>query len=179
MVLYPLENASGGRIPPETLQVLTRIALRNFERETSVELVNGRDPERLATAQATVAGERGPLQSRAESLGRAVGAQGVFYGIVSTFRERQGTRLGASVSPAISYTLWLSDVRTSEVLWTARYSREQKPLSENLLQVGSALKDGVGYKTSEQLSEIGFRDTARHLEKLRGLERKSSNKTNR
>lgn len=174
VAFYPLENVPGGRIAPETLSKLSGVALNAFERETSLDFLNGSEPELFAAVYSKLARERGPLQSRAQSLGKAVKAQGVLYGFFSNYREREGTRLGASVSPSVSFTLLMIDVKTSSVVWTARYSREQKPLSENLFQVGSALKDGVGYKTSEQLSEIGFRDIARRLEKLRTSERQTS-----
>src|SRR5690606_18309868 len=100
-------------------------------------------------------------------LGRALGAQGALFGVVNQYEESDGSRYGASRASAVSFKLWLLDLSTNQVVWQATYQNREQSLTENLFRVGQALKDGVGFKSSIQLAENGFRDAAEALEAVR------------
>ena len=93
--------------------------------------------------------------------------QAFLLGTVNSYRKMQGTRLGASQTALVGFRLQLVDAKNKQILWTASFFREEKPLSDNLFQAPEILKRGVGFRTSRELMNYGFKQAALKLEKLR------------
>jgi hypothetical protein len=77
----------------------------------------------------------GNLEQNAIALGKKVNADGVIYGTVTRYRDRVGYEFAASTSAAVAMTLYFLDEKSGQVVWTAKYAREQKTLSENFLDL--------------------------------------------
>ena len=77
----------------------------------------------------------GNLEQNAIALGKKVNADGVIYGTVTRYRDRVGYEFAASTSAAVAMTLNFLDEKSGQVVWTAKYAREQKTLSENFLDL--------------------------------------------
>lgn len=108
---------------------------------------------------------KGPLQARAQALGKAVGADGVLYGTVSRYRERVGTEFGAREPASVAFTLSLLSVSTGKVLWTRTFDETQQSLSSNLFNWWQFWRGGPRWFTAEQFTRLGVE---RLLENLAG-----------
>lgn len=70
---------------------------------------------------------------QAREIGRQVQADGVLFGRVLRYRDRQGRGWGSEYPASVAFSLFLLDVKTGQVAWSARFDETEKPLSENIL----------------------------------------------
>ena len=98
---------------------------------------------------------KGPLQSRARDLGKAVNADGVLYGTVSRCQERVGSEYGVHAPTSVAFTLSLVSVSTGKVLWTRTFAETQQPLSSNLLNWWQFWRGGPRWFTAEEFTRLG------------------------
>jgi len=96
--------------------------------------------------------QSGPsLRAMAKEVGDRLGVDGVVMGLVRTYREREGTRIGAKPA-AVGFEMFLVQPSDGTVLWKGEFYEEQKPLTQDV--VGFFEKSG-GFVTARELSEIG------------------------
>jgi hypothetical protein len=68
------------------------------------------------------------------------------------------------VSPAsVAFDLHLIDVDSGEIIWTGNFDQTQRPLSENILELGSFFKRGASWVTAEELAKGGLEDILRRF----------------
>ncbi len=91
------------------------------------------------------------LGAVAKELGARLNVDGVLMGKVRTYREREGTRLGAKPA-AVGFEIFLVRPSDGTVLWKGEFFEEQKPLTQDV--VGFFEKSG-GFVTAQELSELG------------------------
>ncbi len=91
------------------------------------------------------------LRGMAQEVGGRLHVDGVLVGMVRTYREREGTRMGAKPA-AVGFEIFLVRSSDGAVLWKGEFFEEQKPLTEDV--VGFFEKSG-GFVTAQELSEIG------------------------
>jgi hypothetical protein len=75
------------------------------------------------------------MDQNALQLGRKVAADGVIYGAVTRYRERVGFEYAIQTPAAVAFTLYFVDENSKQVVWTAKFAREQKTLSENVIDL--------------------------------------------
>ena len=73
------------------------------------------------------------MDSHALAIGKKLAADGVIYGSVNKYRERVGFEYSAQTPAAVTLTLNFVDEHSGQIVWTAKYAREQKALTENIL----------------------------------------------
>jgi hypothetical protein len=112
----------------------------------------------------------GPLQARAQALGKAVGADGVLYGTVSRYRERVGTEFGAREPASVAFTLSLVSVSTGKVLWTRTFDETQQSLSSNLFNWWQFWRGGPRWFSAEQFTHLGVERLLDNLARQLGLD---------
>ncbi|HVO24492.1 MAG TPA: hypothetical protein VMW56_12790 [Candidatus Margulisiibacteriota bacterium] len=113
---------------------------------------------------------KGPLQVRAQALGKAVSADGVLYGTVSRYRERVGTEFGATEPASVAFTLSLLSVSNGKVLWTRTFDETQQSLSSNLLNWWQFWEGGPRWFTAEQFTHLGVERLLNNLAGQLGLD---------
>lgn len=91
------------------------------------------------------------LKTLAKEVGDRLKVDGVLMGLVRTFREREGTRIGAKPA-AVGFEIFLIRPSDGTVLWKGEFFEEQKPLNQDF--VGFFEKSG-GFVTAQELSELG------------------------
>jgi len=119
----------------------------------------------------------GNLQDNALALGRAVSADGVLYGTVERYKERVGVAYAAASPAAVTFTLHLIDIKSKQVVWTAKFSKSQKALSENVLNLVNFIQnsgrwvraheiadEGVKAAVADLRSEIALNQNVKHFE---------------
>lgn len=91
------------------------------------------------------------LRTLAKEVGERLKVDGVLMGKVRTYREREGTRMGAKPA-AVGFEIFLVQPSDGTVLWKGEFFEEQKPLTQDV--VGFFEKSG-GFVTARELSELG------------------------
>lgn len=103
------------------------------------------------------------VRARTRKLGELVHADGVLFGQVLYFRERIGEAGGAKSPASVTFVLELLDVRRGDVIWRGRFEETQRPLSENLFEIGTFAKRGARFLTGEELAADGIKRAVREL----------------
>jgi hypothetical protein len=89
----------------------------------------------------------------AKDVGERWNVDGVLMGLVRTYREREGSRMGAKPA-AVGFEIFLVQPSDGTVLWKGEFFEEQKPLTQDV--VGFFEKSG-GFVTAQELSDIGVK----------------------
>ena len=93
------------------------------------------------------------LRLLAKEAGNRLNVDGVLMGMVRTYREREGSRMGAKPA-AVGFEVLLVKPSDGMLLWKGEFFEEQKPLTQDV--VGFFEKSG-GFVTARELSEIGVK----------------------
>jgi len=96
------------------------------------------------------------LDQNALALGRKVAADGVIYGTVNRYRERVGFDFGAQSPAAVAFTLNFVDENTKQVVWIAKFAREQKALSQNILDLPNFVSRGARWVRAHDIAAEGI-----------------------
>ena len=97
----------------------------------------------------------GDLATRAQALGKAVGADAVLIGSVFRFRERVGSEYGARQPAAVGFTLQLISVSSGHLLWSGTFDQAQQSLSTNLFNWWQFWQGGPRWFTAAEFAGIG------------------------
>jgi len=164
IVLLPLRGDEEASTMPANVHELLVSA---FERKTSMEILNRTQAAKTADELSHAENKAQALRQTAADFGRAMGAQGVLFGIVTHYNLSSGSKFGADSLASTGFRLWLIDPRNSQTLWTASYENTEQPLSENLFRLGEKVKSGVGFRDADELLKTGFEAAAEELERSR------------
>jgi hypothetical protein len=96
------------------------------------------------------------LDQSAVVLGRKVAADGVIYGVVNRYRERIGFDYAAQTPAAVAFVLNFVDENTKQVVWTAKFAREQKALSQNILDLPNFVSHGARWVRAHDIAVEGI-----------------------
>jgi hypothetical protein len=96
------------------------------------------------------------LYDEALTLGRKVGADGVIYGTVHRYKERVGFDYAAQSPAAVAFTLNFLDEKSKQVVWTAKFAREQKALSQNILDLPNFIAHGARWVRAHDIAVEGI-----------------------
>ncbi|MEO6203695.1 MAG: hypothetical protein ABIU05_27530 [Nitrospirales bacterium] len=91
------------------------------------------------------------LPVMAQEVGSRLKVDGVLAGLVRTYREREGSSLGAKPA-AVGFEVYLLRPSDGMVLWTGEYFEEQKPLNQDVV---GFFEKGGGFVTADKLAELG------------------------
>ena len=97
----------------------------------------------------------GDLKTRAQALGKAVGADAVLFGTVSRFVERVGAEYGAREPAAVGLTLQLISVPSGNILWRGTFDQTQQALSTNLFNWWQFWRGGPRWFTAAEFTCLG------------------------
>jgi hypothetical protein len=104
------------------------------------------------------------LDQNALALGRKVAADGVIYGVVNRYRERVGFDYGAQTPAAVAFVLKFVDENSKQVVWTAKFAREQKALSQNILDLPNFLSHGARWVRAHDIAVEGINGALDNLQ---------------
>lgn len=88
--------------------------------------------------------------------GQRAEVDAVVVGHIFRFRERQGNRASVESPASVAFDLHLIDVASGRMLWSSGFDETQKPLTDNILEIGTFIKRGGGWATAEELSSSGL-----------------------
>ena len=140
-----------GAVPDGAPAVLTRILWEQLRAKTTTSLI---PPEQSVGERAEMLSETADFRERrmVAELGRRQGADAVLLGTLYRYRERVGLNYAADTPAAVTFDLILLDTASGRVVWWRSFDEVQQALSENLLKIGTFLKDKGRWLTAAQMS---------------------------
>jgi hypothetical protein len=97
------------------------------------------------------------------NTGKRAEADAVLIGHIFRFQERKGNRASVESPASVAFDLHLIDVVSGQIVWTGHFDETQRPLSENLLELGSFIKRGASWITAEELAQGGLENIVRRF----------------
>jgi hypothetical protein len=107
----------------------------------------------------------GSSEERARTLAAAVHADGVFYGSVWRFREREGSEYGSRHPASVAFDLALYSVESGRTVWREEFDQTQEPLSSNLLNWWQFWRAGPRWFSAAELARLGVEKLVSDLER--------------
>lgn len=104
------------------------------------------------------------LDQNALALGRRVAADGVIYGVVNRYRERIGFDYAAQSPAAVAFVLKFVDENSKQVVWTAKFAREQKALAQNILDLPNFISHGARWVRANDIAVEGINGALDNLQ---------------
>lgn len=95
------------------------------------------------------------MDANALALGKAVAADGVLYGTVNKYRERVGFEYSAQTPAAVAFTLSFVDLHSGQIVWSAKYARDQKALSENIFDLPNFIANKGRWVRAHDIAQEG------------------------
>jgi len=103
------------------------------------------------------------LQQNAIALGKKVSADVVLYGVLERFKERVGVDYAAASPASVTFTLHAVDVNGRQVIWTAKFARSQKALTENVFDLVTFLQHNGRWVKAHEIAMDGVREAVNDL----------------
>jgi hypothetical protein len=95
------------------------------------------------------------MDQNALALGRKVGADGVLYGTVNLYRERVGYDYAAQTPAAVAFTLNFADENSKQIVWSAKFAKEQKALTQNIFDLQNFLSNKARWVRAQDIASEG------------------------
>jgi hypothetical protein len=91
-----------------------------------------------------------------KKVGDDLDADGIVFGYIYRFSERQGTPYAAAKPASVAFEIYLFRVSDSALVWKGHFEKTQTSLMEDVLQASAFLKGGGRWITVRELSEEGM-----------------------
>jgi hypothetical protein len=163
---YSVEESASNTIASEKEQFLTNALYSQLV--PKVKGVNIVPIENSTALFANVEKENPQLAYKDVALrvGKGVGADAVLIGNVIAYTEREGTQF-AIVSPAsVAFDVKLLGTASGETIWENYFTETQKPLFENVTEVGKFFKRKGTWVTADEIATEGVKEVADKLSKF-------------
>jgi hypothetical protein len=148
----PAGERGAGQVEPGAGVVLTRLLYEVLEQERQFELVP------LAEVEAYAPQPSVPMTpDDVQALAVALDAEGILQGVVTVYREREGSHVGVTTPAAIGLNFWMVRGRDNHVIWEGSYYEQQQSMTEELRTVPLYFRrGGVRWLTAEELAEYAL-----------------------
>ncbi|MGZ3493926.1 MAG: hypothetical protein ACXWM6_04395 [Thermodesulfobacteriota bacterium] len=103
-------------------------------------------------------------------LGKTLDVDFIFVGFLFRFEQRVGSAIGVDKPASVGFDVHLIRLRDGKMVWTGRFDETQRPLSENLLKMGSFVRRKGQWLTAEELSSVGMDEMLTRFLGLKELE---------
>ena len=160
-----------GEILPGAQNTLTRLLYQKIEAKGIFKILPLEKVEEAYSHRGKRIFEERPKSSSIE-LGKELGSDFVSIGFVFRFEERIGSSVGVERPASVGFDLHLIRLKDGVEVWRGRMDETQRPLSENLLKIGSFFRRKVHWLTAEELTSVGMDEALRRLPGAAELEEK-------
>ncbi len=103
------------------------------------------------------------LDDGAIQLGESVHADAVLYGTVERYVQRVGAEYAAEKPASVAFSLKLVDMKSKQVVWTARFSKTQQPLANNFFNLPNFLENKGQWVQASDLAREGVTQAITNL----------------
>jgi hypothetical protein len=90
------------------------------------------------------------------TVGAALEADAVLAGHIYRWQEREGSDYGVTRPASVAFDLHMIRPATGEVIWSAKFDKTQRSLTEDLFDYATFVKSGGKWLTAEKLARIGL-----------------------
>jgi len=105
----------------------------------------------------------GNLDQNALKLGHDVSADGVLYGTVERYQERVGMDYSAASPASVSFSLKFVDLKSRQVVWTAKFAKSQAALSQNLFDLANFVQRSGRWVRAHEIAQEGVKEAVADL----------------
>ena len=103
------------------------------------------------------------LDENALKLGHAVSADGVLYGMLERYREREGLDYAAASPASVAFVLKFVDMKTGQVVWNAKFAKAQKSLSQNVFELANFVQHQARWVRAHEIAQDGVTQAVANL----------------
>jgi PBP1b-binding outer membrane lipoprotein LpoB len=105
----------------------------------------------------------GNIDQNALKLGHDVSADGVLYGTVERYRERVGMDYSAASPASVAFALRFVDLKSGQVVWTAKFAKSQAALSQNLFDLANFVQRSGRWVRAHEIAQEGVKEAVANL----------------
>lgn len=147
-----------GDVAEDADVILTNYLFSLLEKHTDFKIIHPDKAEFLSDDfKACIKDATAEINKIAE-IGHSAGADAVFLGHIYRFKQRIGTNYGVKSPASVAFDLHLISVSERRIIWSGHVDETQRPLSENLFEIGSFIKRGWKWVVAEDLAISGLED---------------------
>jgi hypothetical protein len=163
---YLEEESTSDKIPSEKEQFLTDALYSQLV--TKVKGVNIVTIENSTSQFVNVEKENPQLiyKDAALRVGKGLGADAVLIGIVIVYKEREGTGLSVISPASVAFDVQLLNTTNGETIWENYFTETQKPLFDNVTEVGKFFKRKGTWVTADEIATEGVQEVVDKLSKF-------------
>ena len=158
-----------GDILPGSQNTLTRLLQEKIEAMDIFKILPQEKVEEALSQSERSQFEIKPMRASIQ-LGRTLNMDFIFIGFVFRFEERIGSHIGAEKPASVGYDVHLIRLRDEKIVWTGKFDETQRPLSENVLKIGSFFRRKASWLTAEELSSVGMDEMLKKFPGAKELE---------
>ncbi|MGB9381789.1 MAG: GNA1162 family protein [Candidatus Binatus sp.] len=103
------------------------------------------------------------LDQNALKLGHDVSADGVMYGTVEKYVERVGMDYSAASPASVAFSLKFVDLKSGQVVWTAKFAKTQAALSQNLFDFANFVQRSGRWVRAHEIAQEGAKEAVADL----------------
>ena len=105
----------------------------------------------------------GNLDENALKLAHDASADGVIYGTLERYKERVGMDYSAASPAAVTFTLKFVDLKSKQVVWTAKFAKSQAALSENIFDLANFVQRSGRWVRAHEIAQEGVKEAVANL----------------
>lgn len=144
-----------GEILPSAPNIITRLLYQKIDAMGTFKILPLEKVEEAFSHWDRGRFEEKPLPSSIQ-LGKELNVDFLFVGYIFRFEERVGSSIGVEKPASVGFDLHLLRLRDHRMVWGGKFDETQRPLSENLFQIGSFLRRKASWLTAEELAGVGM-----------------------
>jgi curli biogenesis system outer membrane secretion channel CsgG len=103
------------------------------------------------------------LDDNALKVGHDLSVDGVLYGVLERYREREGLDYAAASPASVAFTLKFVDMQTKQIVWTAKFAKSQKSLSQNVFEVANFVQHKARWVRAHEIAQDGVTQAIANL----------------
>jgi hypothetical protein len=103
------------------------------------------------------------IDQNAMQLGQAIAADGILYGTVERYRERVGLDYAAASPASVMFSLKFVDLKTKQVVWSAKFAKSQKALNQNIFDLANFVQHSARWVRAHEIALEGVKEAVADL----------------
>jgi hypothetical protein len=103
------------------------------------------------------------IDENALKLGHALSVDGVLYGVLGRYREREGLDYAAASPASVAFVLKFVDMKTGQVVWNAKFAKAQKSLSQNVFELANFVQHQGRWVRAHEIAQGGVAEAVANL----------------
>lgn len=160
-----------GEVVPGSQYTLTRLLYANIEALERFRIFPLEKVEEVLSPWAKKQFEEKPIPT-AIQIGKGLNADFILVGYLFRFEDRVGSSIGVDRPASVGFDVHLFRLRDGVEVWRGKFDETQRPLSENVLKIGSFFRRKASWLTAEELARVGMDEMLRRLPGTKELEEK-------